>query len=187
MALFSFVAPTAKGKPNKPNKPNEPKKIFIKGLLTATLILLIANLRNLFILGVPSLKQFYFSSYQTVSVISIGEFFTRFEILIGVNLLLACFIKLCVLLFTSSIGLAKLFNIKGYKKMAAPCGLMMAFLCMINFGNTEEHFRFMKFFRIYTVPFEVILPIIIWIAIEIKTRIKKGETSQEPENTGSLE
>ena len=176
MALFSYVTPKER-----------PKKIYIKGLSIAVLFLVMANLRNLFVLGVPSENHFYFPSYQAVSITSIGDFFTRFEVLIGANLLLACFIKVCVCLFASSIGLAKVFNIKEYQTMVAPCGLMMILLSSIAFDNTKEMFKFMDIFKIYTIPFEVLLPLIVLLAVQIKTRKKKQSAPPKLENIGSLD
>jgi spore germination protein KB len=123
----------------------------------------------------------------TVSIVSIGEFFTRIEVLIGINIILAGFTKMCVLLFTASAGLAKICNIKDLVKFAAPCGLIVVILAEIQYKNAPDIFKWINYLQIYNMPFHVILPIVIWIAAMIKSRAKKANSKPEPENVESLE
>lgn len=174
--LFPFVKPQ-----------NSPTKIYIKALVISTTLFVALNLRNLFVLGLPSTKMFYLASYQAVSVLSIGEFFTRMEVLVGAIVLISCFIKICLCLVISSTGLANVCGIKENKRLVAPSALIMVILAACLYTKTEEMFKWVNFYMIYAIPFELILPIIIWITAEIKTRIKKDAVVPEPENVGSLE
>lgn len=149
-----------------------PYKLFICGLSVAGLLLIVVSLRNLFVLGLPSVLMYYFPSYQAVSVIAIGEFFTRIEVLIGMNLVLAGLIKVCVCLFAASSGLAKLFNLDDHRPMAAPVGVIMVTFAMVMFSNTIEIVNWLKIYKYFALPFQVILPAIILITAEIKTRIQ---------------
>lgn len=176
--LFAYLKP--KG---------NPKKILLKGVYFALFFLLLAHLRNMLILGLPSAQSFYFSSYQAVSVISIGEFFTRMEVLIGISVLLSGVVKMCVLLFTASAGLAEVCSAKDFKKFTAPCALIIIVLAEIGYNNALEIFEWIKYLQIYSIPLHVILPVIIFIAVKIKGNGNKGEEEPQPkpENIGSLE
>lgn len=176
LPLFSCLKPKSK-----------PKSIFFKALAISLAFLLLAHLRNLLILGVPSMKMYYFTSYQAVSVVSIGEFFTRTEVLIGINIILAGFTKMCVLLYTASAGLAKICNAKDLVKFAAPCSLIVVILAEVGFKDTSDLFKWIPYLQIYNIPFQVILPIVIWIAVLIKSRSKKENPQPNPENVESLE
>ena len=160
MTLFSSIDP----------KENF-KKIYIYGLIFAMLVLVGANLRNLLILGPTLVKIFPFASYESVSIIAIGDFFTRIEVIIGIDLLIAGFIKICVCCFSSAIGVARIFNISEYKYVVVPCVLIMITLTGFSFKNTVEMMDFVDIIKFYAVPFQVILPIIILVTAKIKSKI----------------
>jgi spore germination protein KB len=185
LPLFSSLKPKA-----------NPKKVFVKGLVMALVFLLIALLRNMLLLGIPSSKMYYFASYSAISIVSIGEFFTRIEVLIGINVILAGFTKMCVLLFTASAGLAKICNQKDSKTFAVPCGLIVVVLATSQYENAPDIFKWIDYLRFYNMPFHVILPVLIWIVAIIKSKVKKQDTQPKPEtpeipdnteNMGSLD
>lgn len=179
--LFLTIFPSINSKKN-------PAKIFAVGLIIAIILLLLAHLRNLFVLGAPNVKMYYFSSYQTVSVISVGEFFTRMEVLIGIVVLLGGFTKICMFLFTSSVGLAKACNINDCKKLVIPCGLIILLLSRIDFANTIDMIHWILYHPIYVFTFQVILPVVMFITALIKTRKKKTpEAESELEKIGTSE
>jgi len=143
--------------------------VFFKSVLLGFSILFFANLRNLFVLGFSS-SIFYFPSYEAVSVISIGEFFTRIEVFMGINLLLAGFIKVCVALYSSCFYISKAFGYDDYAKLSAPCGLIIMLLAVMAHSNSEEMFSWVKFHPFYCIPFQIIIPLALLIAGKIKKR-----------------
>ena len=147
LALFGAV---------KPEK--SPYRIFTSVLLFSLPVMLVALLRNTFVLGFPSLEMYFFPSYTTVSVISIGEFFTRIEVLIGIAFLLDLFVKLCVCMFAASIGTARLFNLDVYKKIVVPVTLLMLTLAGILYENTLEMYLWFDIYKYYAIPFQLIFP-----------------------------
>ncbi|WP_368293030.1 endospore germination permease [Dehalobacter sp. TBBPA1] len=149
---------------------SNPYKIYIYGIVISTLFFLAAGLRNA-VIGL-SLGMFYFASYAAVSVISLGEFFTRIEVLIGLAFLLDLFVKLCVCMFAASMGISKIVNIKNYKELAIPVGLLMMTLAIILFANILEMYDWLDIYKYFALPFQVILPLIILAGAEIKTRLK---------------
>lgn len=168
-------------------------KIFIKAVAITIAVILIISLRNVLLLGGPSLQLFYFPSSQAVSIISFGEFFSRFEVIVGINMTLCGFTKICVCLYSSSLGLSKVLNMRDQKMLVVPCAMLIGSLSQILYKNTQDMFAWVPFYRIYALPFEVILPVIILIGAEIKYRAKSnGEKKQgspdqmttQPETTG---
>lgn len=144
--------------------------VFLKGMLMGFVILLAANLRNLLVLD-KSATIFMFASYESVSVIGIGEFFTRMEVIIGFNLLLAGFIKVCVTYHTCCREVATLLNFDDYVPLFAPCGLILVTLIMVVSSNTEEIGSWLKYLPYYSFPFQVVLPIIVLTIGKIRKRI----------------
>lgn len=148
--------------------------IFFKGALIAAAILLTANLRNLLVLGYSS-SVFAFTSYEAVSVIAVGEFFTRTEVFIAINLLLAGFFKLCVSLFSSSFCISKVLNLNDYVPLTVPCGLLIMTLAVMIHSNNIEMFSWLKYHPLFCFPFQVIIPIVLLIAGKIKKRVSAGK------------
>lgn len=147
--------------------------VFLKGTLLGFSLLLLANLRNLLTLGYAT-NIFPFPSYEAVSVIAIGDYFTRIEVIIGFNLLLAGFIKVCVTYFTCCQVVTKLLNFDDYVHLFAPCGLILVTLIMIFSSNTEEMIGFLKYFPFFALPFQVIIPLAVLTMGKIKRRTKIG-------------
>lgn len=147
--------------------------VFLKGSLLGVFILLVARLRNNLILGMSS-STFTFASYVSVSVISLGEFFTRIEILIGINLLLSGFLKLCVTVFTASDSLIHVFQLKNYLYSVGPSLLLILIFANFITKNFAEYSVWLKIYPFFAFPFQIILPIAILITGKI--RKKRGNT-----------
>ncbi len=95
------------------------------------------------------------------------------EILVSAVYLLCGLVKASVFLFAVSFGMAKLFNIEDYKSMASPAGLLMLTLASFIYSSIGEAFQFLDIFKFYATPFQVILPIIIWLGAEVKNFVNK--------------
>jgi spore germination protein KB len=149
------------------------------GILISTFLLLIVALRDLLVLGVPTMTMYYFPSYIAVSIISLGDFFTRIEVLIGIIFVFCGFVKTCVCMFSATIGISKLINTESYKNLAVPVGLLMMTLASIIYSNTAEMFAWLNTYKYYALPFQVILPLIILVGAEIKTRLRKLVSSNQ--------
>lgn len=162
------------------NKKN--KKIFWWGLGIAFIAIISITLRNQLVLGNQNLQMLYFPSYSVASILSVGEFLTRIEVLIGTNYLLSTVIKLSICLYSACMGFSKLFNIKEYRNLVMPTGLLIMMLSTVVYSSTVQSFEWLPIFTYYALPFEVILPVIIWIGVEIKHRISKKSDNYELSN-----
>jgi len=151
-----------------------PYKIYAYGLLISALFFCAASLRNTLVLG-PSAAMFFFPSYEAVSVISLGEFFSRIEVLIGIAFLIDVYVKLCVFMTSAAMGASKLFCIPEYRNIAAPVGLLMLTLAAILYENIVEMYDWIEVYKYYAFPLQIILPVIILIVAEIRTRSKEKQ------------
>jgi spore germination protein KB len=154
-----------------------PYKILFFGLLISTVIILAVKLRNLFILDVPSLRMYYFTSFTAVSVIALGDFLTRIEVLIGLVFSIDLYVRFCVAYYAVSAGLSNIFKID-YKKLAVPAGLLIISLAAILFENMLEMYLWNDVYKYFAFPFQVALPLLMFIVAEIKARRKKKELAE---------
>ncbi|HHW46217.1 MAG TPA: endospore germination permease [Clostridiales bacterium] len=149
-------------------------KIYLTSFLIAGGLLLIVVLRNILTLGADLSKYLYFPSYITARLINIGDFLSRVETIITANLFLAGIAKICVCIISASRGFAKLLNLKDWNELIIPTSLFMFTFCLLDHSNIMEWYFFAQIYHIYTAPVLFVIPVIIWIAAEIKTRKSKS-------------
>ena len=166
-------------------KSQSPYKIYMIGLLIGGAVMLIVFFRNLFVLGGPTMESELFPSYTTIRIVRVGTFLQRLESTISSNFYLGGITKIAVCLFGASIGTAKLLGIKGYKKALFPVAVIMAVFSQIVYKNVFEMLNGLSLYRWIALPFQTLLPIIIWIGAEIKTR--KDKKNMKPKQSGNQE
>lgn len=157
------------------NKEN-PYKIFTLAIIISGTILVCVFLRNIFMLGMPMCEANYFPSFTASRLIEIGDFLSRIEGTISVNLLFAGITKITVCLICSAKGISKLFNINNYQDMVLCTSLLVLALCVNLFKNVMEMFAFIKYYPYYALLFQAIIPILIWLSAEYRHKKHKNKT-----------
>jgi len=163
------------------NKGENPYKVYLYAILIGGISLLFIILRNILILGPQFGKAQYFASYNAARIIELGEFFTRIEATISIIYILAGITKITVCLLSATKGIAKMFS-ADYNKLIIPCGLIVLSLCPLTYENVIDMFAALHYYPYYVLPFQTILPIIIWIGAEIKTP-RKANPNESPGNS----
>lgn len=155
-------------------KEDSPYKLYTFAALAGGLILLVVVLRNFTVLGSAMAGAKYFPSYTAARVIGFGEFLTRIEGSITMNFVLAGVTKITVCLLAASKGAAHLLGYKDYRQIIVPVALLVLALCAIVYHNAMEMFAFLPTYSFYALPFQLFIPLLVWIVAEIKHRRKKG-------------
>jgi spore germination protein KB len=147
-----------------------PYKTYIFAILAGGFILLLIILRNIMILGPAMVSSSYFPSYTAARILHIGDFLTRIEVSITMNFLLAGITKITLCLLAAAKGIAKLFAVEDYKRMLMPASMLVVALCAIIYKSTMEMFGFIQYYQVYALPFEVLIPLLVWITAEVRAR-----------------
>ena len=145
-------------------------KVYFWGILIAGTIMIFITARNIAVLG-NMLGSFYFPSYEAVGRIRIGKFIQRIEVAVAIVFIFGVFIKSSVCLLVACKGIGKIFNLKDYRTIVIQTGLLMIYFSYTIYNNimTMTYWAF-KVYPYYAFPFQVIIPIIIWILAESKVR-----------------
>ncbi|HWS30432.1 MAG TPA: endospore germination permease [Clostridia bacterium] len=151
-------------------KEDSPYKIYLWSIFAASIILITIVIRNILILGPAMAGITYFPSYVAARIINIGEFFARIEGSISMNFIMSGVLKISVCLFAATTGIAKLAGITNFKRLILPVSMLMMALCEIVYANLMEMFAWLKIYRFYAAPFQIILPMLLWILAEIKAK-----------------
>jgi spore germination protein KB len=150
---------------------NKPFRIYISALLIGSLIILLVSVRNVFVLGADLIDGVYFPPYEAVSIINIGHFLQRIEVTVSVVFLFSGFVKISVCLLSACKGIDSVLNLGGYRQIAAPVGLLLMVTSCFIYQNIMEMMEWaFKIYKYYALPFQVGLPVVIWIAAEVKSR-----------------
>jgi len=146
------------------------KKTFIVGLLIGGGLILLTTLRNILVLGSETVSRFYFQSTMAVSLISIG-FLQRLELTVIIVFLVCIFIKISICIFAVCNGISKVFGFNDHKFIATPVALLMLSFSFFVYKSTmEAEFFTSNIWAYYSFPFEVIIPLVIFIVVEIRSR-----------------
>lgn len=152
------------------SKEINPYKMYGSAILISSIILLSVILRNITVLGVPMVSASYFPSYTTARILHISDFLTRIEGSITMNFLLAGITKITLCLIVAAKGISKLFATKDCKRMIMPVSMLTVALCAIVYNSAMEMFGFIKYYQIYAIPFQVLIPLLVWITAEIRAK-----------------
>ena len=87
-------------------------------------------------------------------------------------LLVCIFIKVCICFFAVCNGISKVFEFDDYKFIATPVALLMLSFSIFIYKSTMEmhHSWTTNIWPYFSFPFEVIIPLVIFIVAEIKSR-----------------
>lgn len=158
-----------------------PSKAYLSAAAIASGSFVVTNIRNVLILGTPAVNRYYFPSYEAVSVISLGEIFTRIEVLIGISYTLAGTIKTGICIYIAALGISKISGYEDIRPFVAPSALIMLFIAGATAENAKNFFDIQDYYPYFAMPFQLILPVVILIAAEIKVRITKNQTERNSE------
>lgn len=157
---------------------NSPLKVYLKGLILGTVFVLLVSLRNLLVLGPDLIEQVYFPSYAVVGIVNIGDFLQRIEVTVAVVFLFSGFAKISVCLLAASKGVDYIFGLGNYRQIVAPVGLLMMVSSHIIYQSIMEMQEWaFDIYKYYAFPFQVLLPVVIWIAAELKAKRAKPDGS----------
>jgi spore germination protein KB len=158
--IFSFSA-----------EKNSPYKIYLTGLFVGAVLLIIIYIIVILVLGDDLAEGFYYPSYVMVSRISIGNFLQRFDIIAAVIYLIGIYVQGNVFLLATCNGVAKLFNCDDYRFIVLPIAFLAVNLSILEMESIMAFFDFaINVWPYYVIPFEIIIPVITWIAAEIKSK-----------------
>jgi spore germination protein KB len=155
------------------------KGIFLGALLFSFVIFENIVLRNLTLLGKKMIEVNYFPSFVTARVVEAGDFLSRIEGSISTNFLLEGIVKIAVCLLAASKGLKSLLNLQDYKAMVAPSALMAFALALLHVHSTMEMFEFVQYYAYFALPFQLAVPLLLFIFGEVYIR-KNGLKPQKP-------
>lgn len=169
--LFLFILPSL-------DKKNKSAAAYITGSLIAFLLITLASVRNIMVIGRQTVQMIYFPSYAAVGIIDVANVIQRIEVLVSTSFMFGGFLKISLCLYVVCKCLAGIFNENDYKIFATPVCVIMMAMSLILYNNVMEMFSWAaEIYKYYAFPFQVVIPIIIFIACIIsKNKTNKNKS-----------
>lgn len=162
-------------------KGESPYKAYFHALWIGGTLLVIAMLRNLLVLGLPTAHVLYFPSYSAVGFIDIREFINRIEVLVSGNFILSGLVKISICLYCVCKGLSRMFRAPNHRVFVASSAALMVAVSGWVFASTMEMMENIKFYTMVMPFLQIGLPLLVLVVTLIKGR--KGDKAQAiPQN-----
>jgi spore germination protein KB len=158
------------------NKYKEIKKSVLKAVILGAAFLLLISLRNVAVLGITQSIHTY-PSFEAVRLINYKNIITRLEIVSSMSLVIILFLKISVIYYAVVLAIAQLLNLRIYQPLVTPIGIIGICGSLILFEYYQENINFYtNIYPIFSLPFEIGIPLLSLIILLIRKLPKKGET-----------
>ena len=174
IALFLLMlAPTI-------NKPKETGKRSIQAVIIVGIILMLTTLANVFVFDHTEVARFNFPTFELAKIISIANFLERLDPIVLVVWITGTVVKIAILHYASTLSFAQIFNLKNYRPLVLPLGVIITLLSIIDFESIIQLRNFIATtWPFLGLTFEVAIPIFILLIAIIR---KKGKKIKEGTN-----
>ncbi|WIF95762.1 GerAB/ArcD/ProY family transporter [Caminicella sporogenes] len=144
-------------------------KVYLLGLIIGGVLILIIKLTNVLVIGINKYSFQYFPGIAAVRRAGVGKAIKSIEMLSFIIIFTGGFIKISISMLASIKGIAKLFDITDYRFIVVPMSLMMLNLAYIISDNIMDFVNWSaKIWPYYAFPFQVIIPVLIFITAKIR-------------------
>jgi len=152
--LFTMIIPYV-------NTPARARKALFLGGAIGGLLLLFITLRTLLVLG-PGTAKLWYPVLEAVRMINLFNIIQRVEAAVVINWIGFGFIKITVCFYAFVLGLAQWLNLKDYKPLLLPAGVLMVSLSILVYDNyVEEVFFASMIWFPYAMPITFIIPLVM--------------------------
>jgi len=163
--------------PHVPKIRSVPKSV-IAGTALGFFFLFATTLRTQVVLGdlnsIVTLPVF-----EAVRFIDIANIFTRVELLIVIVYVLTASFKIFILYYATTAGISQLLKLKSYLPLILPLGVIsISYAVIIYDYDFYLGYNASYFWPIFTIPFQIAIPLISLLLIKIRGLEKQGEKTQ---------
>jgi spore germination protein KB len=149
------------------------QKIGIRAGFAAVLIsgtiLTFTTILNIAVLSTEIAGRATFPLLQTISLINIGEFIQRLDVIVVLTLIIGVFFKVAIFFYVGVMAAANLFQVQDHRKLIFPVGLIILVLSIIIAGNFPEHIEEGNFsLQTIFVLFGAVIPITLLLVGKVR-------------------
>ncbi|MFC0187212.1 endospore germination permease [Fictibacillus aquaticus] len=174
MVVFLMIIPYV-------NRPQDTKKAFMLGTIMGGGLLIFISVLTILVVGPTETARSIYPTYDLTKTINIREFFQRVEALMALIWFITVFVKLLVLTYVSCLGIAQVFELKEYRIIVLPIGLVLYVLSLSIFPSISFLIEFTPVYDLYAFLWCAVFPFVVWLVSLVRggERNKSGTARTE--------
>ena len=144
-----------------------PRRVFPLGLLLGAALVFITSIQDVLVLGVGLVNRLYYPTYTTLSIIRIGNFIQRLEIVAATVFTLAVFLKFAILLMALCKAIGYILGLKDHRFLAIPVLLLIINYATFSFTSDVQFQTWtINIWPYYSAIFQVLIPVVLFVLLK---------------------
>lgn len=148
--------------PSEVNRPKKASKGFFYGTIVGGVILVLIIVLCIVVLGTDMTARQTFPSYALAKKINVGSFLQRIEAVMAIMWFITIYYRIYFYVYGAMLGMKQLFNLKDYRPLILPVGMLLVVLSLIvhpNVMHSEEYNR--SVWLPYAATYCIVLPLLL--------------------------
>lgn len=152
-------------------KPEKATRTLLYTVLTSGVFILLFTIMTTAVFG-RTASNLTLPPFKLARMISIGNFLERIEVIVLVVWTIIALIKSSFYMWIGTLGSAQLFNLKGYRELVFPLGIIIIFLSIQAYENFADALTFYtpRVWGVYSLTIEVGLLLLLGAAALLKRK-----------------
>lgn len=148
--------------PSVDNRRNEAGRAFLIGSILGSVVTIVIITMTIMVFGPDFTARSMYPSYALARKISIGNFLQRLEAIMATIWFISLYFRLTIYMYAISIALAQIFNLKEYRPLVLPLGMLLVVMSLIVYPNITYQYSWdARTWIPYTLVIGFILPLLM--------------------------
>lgn len=158
------------------NRARQAAKTFRLGVLAGTVIIAIFTVVALMVLNGEQLVIYAYPSYTLAQKISVGHFFERVEAIMAIMWFITLYVKVAVLYYAATTGLAHVFRLESHRSLALPLSMIVLVAALVFVPNRPYFDKFVSLiWTPYVLTYGLFFPVLLLVVDRIRNRSGRVE------------
>lgn len=153
------------------NQPKQAQKAFFWGTFIGGIFLIIIIALTILVLGVDQTARHIYPSYALARKINVADFLQRIEAIMAVMWFITIYFKLVMYFHVTVIGLSQILNIKDFRPLTLPLGVILVSLSLIIYPNIIYAAKWTKETWLpYALTYGLFLPLLLLVVAKFRKK-----------------
>ncbi len=162
---FLFIIPYV-------NRPKKVGKAFFAGTCMGGTVIVLLTALSILVIGPDLTARDLYPSYVLAQKINIGDFLQRIEAIIAGLWFITIFFKLSLSFYATTLSLAQILNLKEYRMLVFPLGMMVVVFSLASSPNIVYNFTtILETWLFFAGTFGLLLPLFLLGVAAIRKRL----------------
>jgi spore germination protein KB len=167
------------------NQPKGAQKAFFIGSLIGGIVIVVITLLCILVLGAETSARQLFPSFTLARKINVWGFIQRIEAIIAMMWFISMYFKMVLYFYASCIGIAQVLNLKDYRPLTFPLGVLIVILSLIIYPNVAYQQNWdAKTSEPFSITVGLFLPLLMLVVAVVRKRIEQKRMSSDQESKG---